>query len=336
MQFNLQTLLLVVLVVAASVAAFGPGGFVPALIIVALAVFLGWAKAKSVDTLPVAMVMALGLILLGLFSITTDRNSSGGRRYRCLNNLKQISLALHEYHNAHGRFPPACVPDADGKPMHSWRVLILPFMDQRPLYDRYDFSESWNGPNNSKLVDEMPLEYACPGDARAWPMMTSYVAVVGPRTAWPEGTGAKKGDIDDGADKTIMLVEVADSGINWMEPRDLSFEEARQGINRKPGLGISSRHETDRRFYRDSIGANAILADGSGRFLPEGLSPETLQALLTKDGGETVEVDARLDPKGPGTRRLNWGMCFALLVFAVSVALLSRRAWRSRKGSLTA
>ena len=75
---------------------------------------------------------------------------------QCSNSLKNISLALQNYHDTYRTFPAAYVPDKDGEPMHSWRVLILPYIEERNLYDKYDFTEPWDGPNNSKLLADMP------------------------------------------------------------------------------------------------------------------------------------------------------------------------------------
>ena len=110
-----------------------------------------------------------------------------GRRAACANNLHEIALALHQYHQANGCFPPAYIADKSGKPMHSWRILILPFLDRNDLYKAYDFSEPWNGPNNKKLLATRPNVFACPSDpsvGRGGATQTSYVAVVGSGAAW--------------------------------------------------------------------------------------------------------------------------------------------------------
>lgn len=70
--------------------------------------------------------------------------------------LKQIGLALHNFHSAHRSFPPATIMGPDRKPWHSWRVFLLPYLGQKELYNRYKFDEPWNGPNNKMLIAEMP------------------------------------------------------------------------------------------------------------------------------------------------------------------------------------
>jgi prepilin-type processing-associated H-X9-DG protein len=167
--------------------------------------------------------------------------------------------------------------------MHSWRVLLLPHFEEvgvKELYKQYDFSEPWNGPHNSRIAARMLVLCCRSEDGEGF--NTSYVAVVGPETAWP-GTGSMglKG-ITDGSSKTISVVEVANSGIHWMEPRDLTFDEAALGIN-VPGNknGISSNH---------TGGANFLFCDGSVHFLTDKIPAETLRALLTAAGGENVTI----------------------------------------------
>lgn len=244
MRFTLQTLLLSVVVIWSAMAAFGPGGLLLAGVILAAAACIRTSESMLRAAAIVCFVLLLGLCLLGLVFPAMQSAREAARRAACLNNLKQISLGLQNYYSAHGHFPPAYVADADGRPMHSWRVLILPYMEWKSLYDAYDFDEPWNGPNNRKLAGSMPNEYCCPSseDSQYELGMTNYVAVVGPKTVWPEGETVKMDDIPDGTGNTIMLVEIADPDIRWMEPRDLSFEEAVRGVNPKSERGISSPH----------------------------------------------------------------------------------------------
>jgi prepilin-type processing-associated H-X9-DG protein len=165
--------------------------------------------------------------------------------------------------------------------MHSWRVLLLPFVDQAPLYAQYRFDEPWDGPNNRKLADKIVYAYTCYSDDHGGkggaPTMTSYVAIVGPDTAWPEHGAASLPDIKDGTINTLLVVEVANSGIHWMEPRDLHVVQMAPTINAKSGQGISSR---------DTGGAHVLLADGSVRFISETLTADALRALLTAHAGD--------------------------------------------------
>src|SRR5205823_4350421 len=149
---------------------------------------------------------------------------------------------------------------------HSWRVLILPFLEQKQFYDEYRFDEPWDGPHNSQLANRLLDVFNCPTEnhetGRKTTPMTSYVAVVGPETAWPGKQTRRTEDVADGTSSTLLVVEIANSGIHWMEPRDLHVLQMAPTINPKAGQGISSRHIG---------GAQVLFADGSVRFLSEKL-----------------------------------------------------------------
>ncbi len=102
--------------------------------------------------------------------------------------------------------------------MHSWRVLLLPYLDQQALYDQYRFDEPWDGRHNRKLADNIGHVYNCSGEqspaGQKRRTMTSYVAVVGPETMWPGSQSTKLSDIGDGTSNTLMVVEIANSGIH--------------------------------------------------------------------------------------------------------------------------
>ena len=212
----------------------------------------------------IASVLCGVIAWLGALAGAARRQARGSQ---CSGHLCQISLALHNYHEAFGCFPPAYVADSRGRPMHSWRVLILPFMEQAGLYNAYHFEEPWNGPNNRKLARYMPVPYACPNghDYGGRSVRTNYLAVVGPRTAFPGSVPTSFADVRDGAAGTIMVVEVANSGINWMEPRDLEMGAMSMVINdRSPRPSISSY---------DPRGPHAVCVDGSRRVLNAALPP---------------------------------------------------------------
>lgn len=228
-----------------------------------------------------AVSAALLLFVLGLFiSMFLPAVMSGGgpRRRACPNNLKQIGLALLEYHALYGSFPPAFVADSNGKPLYSWRVLILPFLDQTNIRNAIRSDEAWNGANNAKWSQVVLTFFNCPDDpqfAGGASNLTSYLAVVGPHTAWSGTKPRKSSDFKDPS-KTILLVEVANSGIHWAEPRDLYIGQMAPGINPKIGQGISSGHPNGT--------VNILFADGSIRSLPPTTDPKKLAEMLDLDG----------------------------------------------------
>ena len=204
------------------------------------------------------------------------------RATTCRGNFSQIQIAFLNYHETYGSFPPAYLTDDDGKPMHSWRVLILPFIDQIDVYEKYDFNEPWDGLNNRQLANSINnMRFRCPSSSldKNSPL-TEYVVIVGPQTAFPGSRSTSLNDMTDGPENSITLVEITNSDIHWMEPRDLSFEEMSFVVNDPSKPSISSPH------WR---GPAVVFADKITAYrLDESLRPETLKALTTIAGGEPV------------------------------------------------
>ena len=171
----------------------------------------------------------------------------------------------------------------------------------------------------------MPETYRCPSNLRHVGNMTSYVAVVGPDTAWPGAQPADREAIRDGVQNTILVVETANASIHWMEPRDLPFSAATAGINAKVGPAISSEHVQAAGILSCEVGANVLFADYHVRFLPENLDGTILTAMLTRAGGESVAADriqaARVDTAKIVTLSI---VLVAIVVFVATVEKLLR------------
>jgi prepilin-type processing-associated H-X9-DG protein len=221
-----------------------------------------------------------GGVLVALLLPAVQAAREAARRANCSNQLKQIGLAMHNYNDVNGAFPPAYVADANGKPMHSWRVLILPYMEQGQIYNRYDQTQAWDSDANRQLLSEMPSTYQCPSAGQGG-QNTSYVVVQGKETIFDGATPCKISSITDGTSNTIMIVEAPQANIPWTEPRDLNFDELSMIIN----SGANSPHSSH------PGGVQVLFADGSVRFLRAGIAPEQLRALLTKAGNEAVSGD---------------------------------------------
>jgi hypothetical protein len=228
------------------------------------------------------LVTAATLLLLTCLAGLFAPARQSGTRDVCFSNMRRVSLALKNYADEHGgQLPPAYVADVNGRPMHSWRVLILPYLGEKEqaLFDRYNFDEPWNGPDNSRLAESIPEIYQCPPDLghrnepRPW---TRVAVVVGSHTLWPGAESGSLVEIPDGANDTLLLVEVANSGIHWTEPRDLQIDTMSMHINPSVGQGISSR---------DPRTARVMFADGHGVLLSDQLTPGILRQLLTIDDG---------------------------------------------------
>lgn len=186
-------------------------------------------------------------------------------------------MAVANYHDANGHYPPAYVLGPDGKPWHSWRILILPYIEQESLFREYNFNEPWDGPNNRKLASRMPgiFRFSTLSDSKS--PVTNYLAVVGEGTLWPGDGTTTREEVIDGLGQTIQIVENSGLGVHWMEPRDLEF--ATMSFELGSSDGVSS-------WYQDPA---IVAADGSVMRLKRELRPETLRALLTIRGGERLE-----------------------------------------------
>lgn len=189
------------------------------------------------------------------------------------NNLKMLALAMHNYAQANRCFPPAVLYGPDGKTPYSWRIALLPYMEDQDIYKRYHFDEPWDGPNNRQLLKEVPAVFRCPTEP-AGSTNASYFAVVGPGTMFDGKAGTTFAEIQDGTSNTILLVE-AKRDIPWTKPEDISYDSDKP----LPKFGGHFKG-------RFSI----ALADGSVRWLPSTISDKVLRALLTKAGREVVQV----------------------------------------------
>lgn len=239
------------------------------------------------DRGPAWIALAVGLAILlfcgalvasiGLSFLSTARESV--RSTQCSNNLREIALALNAYHDAHGTYPPAYLADAKGKPTHSWRVLVLPFLGQQELFDEYDFSQPWNGPANRRLLERMPNVYRCPAEENRASTDTSYAMIVAAGTISDGPTGAARTEISDGTGKTLLVVESSPSGIAWLEPRDLDGNRITYVVNDpQQAGGIRSRHPDE---------ANAVTCSARSVTLSNASDEEQVKADTTIAGGES-------------------------------------------------
>ena len=231
-------------------------------------------RSRSPNTLlMIAFGLTVAVILLALFLPALRWSPSAALRTHCLNNMKNIATALQHYHIQHGSLPPAYTVDANGRPLHSWRTLILPYVDQQQLYDSIDLSKPWNDPVNAAAGEAIIHVYQC-HSADISPNHTSYQGIVGENSCLHPTRFRRFSEVTDGASQTLMLIEVSpDDAVPWMSPDDF-------GVRFLLTLGADTRltHEG---------GTVAAMADGSVQFMGRGISESNRQALMTIDGGET-------------------------------------------------
>jgi hypothetical protein len=201
----------------------------------------------------------------------------------CRSNLHYIGMALRNYHEIYRSFPRAYTVDKNGKPSCSWRVLLLaadPAYSH--IYNAYNFDDTWDGPSNRRLASQVPSLYSCPNDLaqQGASLFTSYVAVVGPGTAFEGNMSIETAEVQHGRNQTILIAEVANSGINWMEPRDLDVRRMSFLLNDPALPSISSR---------DPGGPGVICNDGRVDRLDSGMTRDALKAMSIIAGGETID-----------------------------------------------
>jgi hypothetical protein len=212
----------------------------------------------------------------GAFAAAAVKLRGAAARAQSMNNLKQISLAIHNYYSANGTIPPAAIVSKTGKPLLSWRVLILPYLEQDALYKQFKLDEPWDSPTNIKLLDKMPKVYAETVPTMAKKNETHSKVFVGNGAAFELLRGVKFTDFQDGTSNTI-LVATAATPSPWSKPEDLEYDPVKDP---KPLIG----------FHH---GGTALfsLGDGSVRAMSDKISTVTLHGAITRSGGEVLGND---------------------------------------------
>jgi Protein of unknown function (DUF1559) len=194
-----------------------------------------------------------------------------------MNNLKQLALAMINYADQNGNLPTDAVYSKDGKPLFSWRVAILPQLDQDGLYKQLKLDEPWDSAHNKPLLAKMPKVFENPG-AAAPPGMTYYQLFIGPGTAFNGKTPSRyPASYADGTSNTILVAEAAQP-VHWAAPGDMVYSK---DVSPLKQLG-----------FRSPAGALAVFADGSVRPISQAVSEKTLRALITPAGNEVLDRDA--------------------------------------------
>jgi hypothetical protein len=224
------------------------------------------------EVLPnVSITAAGGPVLIALLLPAVNAAREAARRNGSINNLRQLTLGLLNHESAHGRFPVA------GKNGLSWRVQILPYLEEQQLYDQFHLDEPWDSVHNKTLIEKMPAVFRSPSSMAA-PGKTNYLAVRGADPIIVQGNeGVAIGDIRDGVSNTVLLVAADDErAVIWTKPDDFDWQAE------NPAAGLGSLHAGGIFL--------AAFCDAHTQAIPKTVPKQTLKALFTKAGGEVVDL----------------------------------------------
>lgn len=253
-----------------------------------LAASQGTTRTKRLRWIGITCVVVLSLI--GATALLVRYGDEGYSQVRanivrggCRNNARLIAQALNAYADDYKTYPPPIVTDSKGKPLYSWRVLLLPYLQQQALYDKFALAEPWDSETNHPLAYSIPSVYSSPASS-GWGEY-SYGLITGPGTLFPQSGPLGPDDISDPLQLTLLVVEMArppNSQQVWTQPGDLDFSAMVPAIGMQPGVEIGGNHKG---------GAVAATCDGRDHFLPDSLSASEIAALITPNGGEPLRDD---------------------------------------------
>ncbi|MFK7767655.1 MAG: DUF1559 domain-containing protein [Mariniblastus sp.] len=242
------------------------------------------------------VVIAIISVLIGMLLPAVQMVREAARRSSCANNLHQIGLGIHNYHAAHQEFPIGGIEWRSGgdlsKRQLAWSAFLLPFLDQKNVYDQLDLKTPFDSLENEEAAATIIPVFVCPSSQRGSKTTNGrgpcdYGGIYGERISGPnnppKGTmlhdiAIALRDVTDGSSNTLIIAE--DSGWRdgqWINGRNI-FDQAFP-INDAPFFENDIRSEHPQ-------GANALWCDGSVRFLAESTDLQTLAAICTRAGGE--------------------------------------------------
>ena len=223
----------------------------------------------------VVLFFIAALLLIALFLPATRLGTvEGVRRMNCQSNLKQISIGMHNYESVFGTLPPAFTVDAEGNRLHSWRTVLLRYMNFMTIevYEKIDLSKPWDDPANAEARAMVVEEYLCPS-AKDEEGLTTFLGIVGPDCVFSGEVPRALDEIADGLGNTIGVIDApSDRAVHWMSPHDISEDEVLQ-------------IDSDSKVNHPGI-VNAMFLDWSVKALYLDMDPAELSGMMTIAGGE--------------------------------------------------
>jgi prepilin-type processing-associated H-X9-DG protein len=234
------------------------------------------SSGRRFTLIEVLVVLGIIMVLIALLLPATRSARPAARRAQCTNNLKQIALALHNYEQAYKALPPAYTVDENGRPLHSWRTLILPYLELESLYQTIDLSKPWYDPANAKAHETFVSVFRCP-EAVGPQNTTTYLAIVAPNGCFIPRESRRLAEITDAHESTLMVIEAGEeNAVPWMAPAD-----ADESLVMSLGPTAKLHH---------AGGMNACFVDGTVRFLKASTPADVRRALLSISGNDNKLV----------------------------------------------
>ena len=252
-------------------------------------------EAVSRQTMPNGSIGAAAPVMVALLLPAVQAARTAARRAQDSNNLKQIGLAMHNFHDVYKTLPAAYSVDAEGKPLLSWRVHILPFIEENELYKQFHLDEPWDSEHNRKLIAKMPTVYRSPA-SRTAPGKTTYIGIGGDIHPFGEKGGCFRrpadnaptwgkagkvagttfGQINDGLSNTVFVVSAGDDlAVEWTKPVEFTPDKM------DPAKGFIGMFPK---------GFNVLMGDASVHFLPDSMDKNDLRRILDRKEGQSVRL----------------------------------------------
>lgn len=216
-------------------------------------------------------------VLVGLLLPAVQSARQAARRMSSSNNLRQIGLAIHNYHDVYGRFPPPAITSPTGQPLLSWRVALLPFLEEQELYNKFKMDEPWNSEHNIALLDQMPKVFSDP--SLSVPViigngLTNYHLAIGDELLIHPTAKSSFRDVIDGTSNTLMSIAGNEESLRpWTSPD-------------YPQITI----DDPLKYAKRPLGFEAGFTDGSVRRFDATISVELFEAMLTRAGQEVINI----------------------------------------------
>lgn len=221
------------------------------------------------------LALVCGGVLLALLLPAVSAARNAARTMSATNHMKQVGLAIHNYHDTYQQLPPAFVTDSDGNPLGSWRVALLPFLEAQPTWDQWQHDEPWNSEANAALSVPMPVPYSSPWSDDPMTDQTHVFAVRHPLGAMSGEPKVTFGSLTDGMANTIVAVWLPGQTTSWASPQDVTLDELQAAF-----ASLTPP---------DSI--LVLFADASVIRISTPLDPATVEAMVTRNAGDTVDQD---------------------------------------------